>query len=77
MLLPDDPQENLDITATGIITKNSHFTSIYVITREFSNLYEQAPQIVLIVHLLLIEWDNHYLKIFKLVVQQDRDPDVP
>ena len=66
-----------DITVTSIINDFHVYTSIYVITRESDNLYEQIPQSVLIIHLLVTEWDNRYLKIIKLVVQQDRDPDVP
>ena len=66
-----------DITVTSIINKFHVFMSIYVITRESNNLYEQIPESVLIISLLLTEWDNRYPKILKLVVQQDRDPDVP
>ena len=66
-----------DITVTSTINKFHVFTSIYVISRESNNLYEQIPESVLIIRLLLTEWDNRYPKILKLVVQQDRDPDVP
>ena len=66
-----------DITVTSIINKFRVYTSIYVITRESNSLYEEIPQSVLMMHLLLTEWDNRYPKILKLVVQQDRDPDVP
>ena len=56
-----------DITVTSIINKFHVFTSIYVITRESNSLYEEIPQSVLMMQLLLTEWDNHYLKIFKLL----------